>query len=625
MSALDSMSLQDLMLLKSKNQDSPENLAILDSRIAALQQTTFGLGDTLAVAGQGAAMGWGDEALAGLQTGFGRLGNYEEARDGNRAYLSGLREQNPGAYIAAELAGGVAAGFIPGLNGVQAINRAKNLGQLALNTGKFGAGVGAVSGAGYSDEEGLGGLAYDTAVGAGTGALFNSAIGTAAPAARAVVNRGRSPDQIIADIAKEAGITPEKVVARMKELGPKATLADAFPKLRETAYGAYGVGGFIEEQGALTARNQTAGGRLMDDLEDQTGRRQGDVRKEEEFLTTQRGQKANEEYAVLEGQSVPFSSAEPLLTSRSNKAQIKNALDEWADETGQTLEDFEVSGEVPAQLLQRIRSLTSEEAKDLAAKSKGGRAAILGRRVTDIDSELRTIPGWDDARKNYAQASEEIDNLARGRASGAVAGKIDRDQGVLEGALNDTPRNRNAYALGSQQQIIDNVMASGGANDTGSVLTRLGNPRQQEIKLQGAGIPGYSKSIDRERTFSETYQMLGENQGSKTNAGRTAADNFTDDSSMATGALRAAIDPSMIGLDALTKVMKKTYGLKNENSARAVLRRLLQTGMGKEEILAVLDTEQGARKLLDMIQRGSGVTGRAGPSSVGVLQDTRTR
>jgi hypothetical protein len=47
--------------------------------------------------------------------------------------------------------------------------------------------------------------------------------------------------------------------------------------------------------------------------------------------------------------------------------------------------------------------------------------------------------------------------------------------------------------------------------------------------------------------------------------------------------------------------------------------------MSEEEILAVLDTEQGAKKLMGIIQGYSGVTGRLGPSAVGVLQDRRTQ
>lgn len=613
--------------LKELAVEHPSQAHVFEAMLAeraAKQATEFGLADTLAVAGQGALMGWGDEALAGLQTGFGFLGDYDQARDANRSYLDDLRNQNPGAYTAAELAGGVAAGFVPGLNGLQAINRAKTLGQLAYNTGKVGAGYGAAAGAGYSDEEGLGGLAYDTAVGAGQGALINSAIGSAIPLARTALNRGRAPDQVIADIAAEHGITVDKVNARLREMGPKATLADAFPKLRETAYGAYGIGGFIEEQGALTARNQEAGKRLLGDIEKETGRRQGDLRRETDHLQTQRKQTANAEYQVLDGRYVPFDDALPFLTSKTNSKQIKEVLDEWYDLTGQTVASFEEAGAVPAKLLQNLRAATSEEAADMAARLKGSRAGALSNRANAIDSELKAIPGWDEAKNNYRTASEEIDNLGRGREGGKSPLNIDRDQGILEEVLADTPRNRDAYAIGAQQRIMDDILAAGGANDTGSVLSRLGNPRQQEIKFQGAGIPGFSKNVDRERAFNETFQLLGEGQGAKTNAGRTAKEVFEDESGVLSGALRAAADPTLVGLDAITNTMKKAYGLKNKETAKAVLRRLLERGLKPDEVAKILDTEQGAQRLIEFLQTGSRWTGRLGPSSVGVLQDART-
>lgn len=613
--------------LKELANAHPEQAHVFEAMLAeraAKAAADFGIADTLAVAGQGAAMGWGDEALAALTTGGGLWGDYTETRDGYRRHLDQLQQNNPAAYMAAELAGGIGAGFIPGLNGLQAINRAKTLGQLAMNTGKVGAATGALSGAGYSESDGVGGLLTDTAIGMGTGAVLNSAIGTAVPAARTVLNRSRSSDQIIADIAAEHGITPDKVNARLREMGPEATLADAFPKLRETAYGSYGIGGFIEEQGSLTARNQEAGKRLLNDIEKETGRRQGDLRKETEHLQTQRKQTANAEYQVLDGRYVPFDDALPFLTSKTNSKQIKEVLDEWYDNTGQTIDSFEEAGAVPARLLQNLRAATSEEAADMAGKTKGTRAGALSNRANEIDSELRAIPGWDEAKNNYRIASEEIDNLGRGREGGKSPLNIDRDQGILEAVLADTPRNRDAYAVGAQQRIMDDILAAGGANDTGSVLSRLGNPRQQEIKFQGAGIPGFAKNVDRERAFNETFQLLGEGQGAKTNAGRTAKEVFEDESGVLSGALRAAADPTLVGLDAVTSMMKKTYGLKNKETAKAVLRRLLQRGLTPDEVAKILDTEQGAKRLAEFLQTGAKWTGRLGPSSVGVLQDART-
>lgn len=625
MSAIDELSLHELLILRAQYIKEPEKLATIEARIEAIQANNFGVGDILAVGAQGAAMGWGDEALAGVTTLGGMLGDYEETRDGYRQYLEDTRNKNPGLYDTIEFGGGF---LTPGGLGVKAIQGAKTLPQLAKNLGYTGAGYGAAAGAGYSEGETLPEVGWDMTKGAGIGAVTNTIVGGGLPLINAARNRGRDAQQVLADIAKEHGITVEKVQARLKELGPEATLADAFPKLRESAYGAYGIGGFIEEQAMLTERNQTAGGRLLSDLEEATGRQPGDVREEVDFLTTQRGEFGNEDYAVLEGQYIPIEAVGRILASKTNAPEVRKALNEWEDRTGQSLDSFEEMGGVPAQVLQRIRSLTVQKAEKLKNQEtpQTVEANMLMDRVAMIDAELRSIPGWDKARQNYAVRSEEIGNIGLGRTTGRAVSNIDTDQGVLETVLNPkatTERNRSAYALGAQQQVIDNILAAGGANDTGSVITRLGNPRQQEIKLEGAGIPEYRKNIDRERSFNETYMMLGENQGAKTNAGRTAKEVFEDDSSLLTGALRTGMDPTIIGVEAAAQAIKQAYGLKSKTAAQKFLRLMLRQNkdMTPADIVALLDTETGARKLMEMIQKGSRYTGPAGVGATGVLTD----
>jgi hypothetical protein len=397
MSALDELSLQELLILRAQNIKNPESLEAIEARIDAIKARRFGIGELAAVAGQGATMGWGDEALAGVTTLGGLMGDYEQTRDGYRQYLDDTRQKNPGLYDTVEFAGGF---MTPGGLGAKAIQGAKTIPQLVKNLSITGGGYGTAAGLGYSEGETLPELAWDGFKGAGTGALTNTVIGAGLPAYKAFKSRGRNEQQVLADIAAEAGITVEKLQARMEELGPEATLADAFPKLRESAYGAYGLGGFVDAQTNLTTRNQTAGGRLLDDLEDATGRQPGDARQEVEFLTTQRGEFGNEDYAVLEGVNIPIEAVGRILKSKTNKSEVRKALDEWEDRTGQSMDSFEEMGGVPAQVLQRIRSLTKQKADDLRRKDQTVEASMLESRVELIDDELRRIPGWDQARKN---------------------------------------------------------------------------------------------------------------------------------------------------------------------------------------------------------------------------------
>lgn len=136
-------------------------------------------------ASQGITMGFGDEAIARLES--IRSGRpYEEVLQEARSMYRGAQEQNPASYITGELAGGIAPAFIPGIG--QAATGTK-LGRLAA----MGAGTGALSGLGYSEGQTAGEIAKDIGIG--------GALGGALP----VVGRGiAKATQSIKPLADEA-------------------------------------------------------------------------------------------------------------------------------------------------------------------------------------------------------------------------------------------------------------------------------------------------------------------------------------------------------------------------------------------------------------------------------------
>ena len=118
---------------------------------------------------QGATLGTSDEIAAGLQTGFGTLGDYDRALQRER-YLMGLKQKYfPYTRGAAEIGGAVAsgvrtAGALPALGGAAfAVPRA--------------AAVGAAEGAAYGFGTGRG--LEDRLSGAKTGAVVGGALGAA--------------------------------------------------------------------------------------------------------------------------------------------------------------------------------------------------------------------------------------------------------------------------------------------------------------------------------------------------------------------------------------------------------------------------------------------------------------
>lgn len=169
----------------------------LDSRAAAtanqmrIQANDPGVGATLvSQAAQGLTGNFSDEIMAGLKSGFGLVGDYNEALQHERDILQSGAEAHPVLSTAANVAGSLGSLAIPGLGEVGAVARGAGLGAKMLAGAKVGAAYGALSGAGGAD----GGLG-DRIQGAATGAGLGAVTGGALPAALAV---GRGAVQPIA-------------------------------------------------------------------------------------------------------------------------------------------------------------------------------------------------------------------------------------------------------------------------------------------------------------------------------------------------------------------------------------------------------------------------------------------
>jgi hypothetical protein len=202
----------------------------------------------------GATFGFADEIAGSLNSLFNGK-TAAESIAAERARDTEFGEQYPIVSTAGQIVGGVAgalagAGLVgAGARGAQAasatpavVNRGiaavQNLPRLAQYTGS-GAVAGGASGAGFADGD-LG----DRAAGAAEGALVGGALGAALSlAARGVgkvtstvlspitdkVGRGpaRAIDRQVLQAFERDAITPSRVEARLRTLGPDATIADA--------------------------------------------------------------------------------------------------------------------------------------------------------------------------------------------------------------------------------------------------------------------------------------------------------------------------------------------------------------------------------------------------------------
>ena len=132
---------------------------------------------------QGLTFGLADEAVGGLEAAFDVattdksvsdfLDLYKTRRDESRSNFKKAEQDNPGTYMAGDIAGSVASSFIPGLGWTNATKAATTAGRLGL------AGLsGAVNAAGRSEadltEGDVGQFAGDVGVGAAMGAGFQA-------------------------------------------------------------------------------------------------------------------------------------------------------------------------------------------------------------------------------------------------------------------------------------------------------------------------------------------------------------------------------------------------------------------------------------------------------------------
>lgn len=212
----------------------------LDSEIDAYLREEIGigleevmdprLGDYIRAASMGATFGFVDE-LAGAGAALIPGGkDYREARDAVRERHEMARYAAPMRMLSAELLGAAAPALLTlGATGAAqgAATGTRTLGALGL-----GAGVGAVSGLGNSEETSLRGMAEDAALGGALGAGTSAAFLGAGGLGRAASYR-LSPSRAVTREA--ASVLPEdaaQVMARQEALVPgTAVLADQSPEM----------------------------------------------------------------------------------------------------------------------------------------------------------------------------------------------------------------------------------------------------------------------------------------------------------------------------------------------------------------------------------------------------------
>lgn len=275
--------------------DSPQVLATIDIPDHAIQwddekpkkkltvpEYNRGLGRSIL---QGALLGWGDEAAAGLGAAIAKgTGNipkgqsfadaYRDIKNAEGANQAEFVNENPKTAMVAEGAGGL---LTAGLTGGSSMAGAGTLGQVAKAGAVTGAKLGAAYGAGTAES---GDTLTDTALNTVEGAAKGGTIGaiTGGTITPALVGTGRvigAAGKNIADrlvksdlekaqtyvkqLAEQSGYTPEQLAQKYAELGPNATIADLSENLLSGAKAAVDQIGPTKEAARNMVRSRQLG------------------------------------------------------------------------------------------------------------------------------------------------------------------------------------------------------------------------------------------------------------------------------------------------------------------------------------------------------------------------------
>lgn len=511
-----------------------------------------------AAIGQGLLMGWGDEAEAWLRS---KVGNetYDRAlKDVHNEYAR-FSKEHPVSSGVAEFAGGAAPGvammFVPGgqAAGAAQLQRsaASSLGRMA----GLGAATGAVSGAGYSDQDRLGG-----AIGGG---ITGTAVGTTVPLAIKGVKSAKDwllqrlvpTEKRIENVAaqkmnkalQEGNTTPQDIVPAMtadRALGVPSVVANVSPgsaKLAEAVAQRAGKGATaIEEK--LTAQRVGARERVHQQVT--KGLHPGDYYADEEKLINQLRNKAktlyDDAYSFGEVNDPRITQVLDTPAFKSFFAKARNIADMEAtaaklrgeDPSKYALRDIYTPGPIdPVTGIQDMVLSKVPDVRTLDYIKRGIDASIesgfkgqgmstaeasalrdLRRQfVTAIDEN---VPQYKTARAAYAGDMEVKDALNAGMNN---FNKMDHEQ-VIRSVAGMTSAEKDAFRTGVARYLYSRVMDPSGNFNAAQRI--IGSPEMQ-AKLQPlfddpAQYNLFKNALEREaQLFHESNRILGGSQTSK--------------------------------------------------------------------------------------------------------------
>lgn len=464
--------------------------------------TKYGMGESAAFgAADTTTFGFGDELASYVGSGLTGVPREQVLRE-MRGDQKAAQEQNPGSYLAGQVAGGVAQGVATS----PLTASAKFAGSTLLPRVAAGMLDGTIAGGIYGAGSGTDAASRlkEGAIGAGTGFVAGGAFPLVSAGASKLFEVGRNA-LAARPIARQAGTTPEALrllgnvmeadgslgpmgQANMARAGADAMLADAGPNARavlDTAIQRGGPGA-IDARNAIAARTDRAGAAITGALDNTLGQPQGVTAARSAIrqgTAAARGNAYDDAYRAAIDYAAPEGMAlEKLIKGRvpGNVIADANALMRLnGEQSAQILAKVADDGTVAFERLPDVRQIDYiTRALNQAAQSGDGAGALggqtpKGRAYQNLAGEIRdTLKGL---VPEYGKALETAaDPIRRSQAvelgSKLLSPSMTRDQ-VDEAVRGMTGPERDALAQGVRSRLDDlmaNVTRTVQDDDTGA-------------------------------------------------------------------------------------------------------------------------------------------------------------
>lgn len=441
--------------------------------------------------GQGALFGFGDELEAALRSIVDER-EYEEIRDEIRNNLNRYRDEYGKEAMALELSGAIIPALLT-LGGGGALSAARTAGTAGWrNLFKRGATEGAVSGVGFSEQEGAGSL-KDAPLGAALGGATNLGLTKAAEGfmgfakkslgersatkvqnelLRLAENTGKSVDEIIEDV------TSGRIMA------DNQTLAAALKAYR-------GKGGkaaaMIDEN--LPKRAQETKNQALETLQKALARVEGNLVEKYRMSDDAMKKAETERYsdAFKSSPEVPSNVANTLEEIFNRMPKALKEVEKQLSESGMpslveiTEEGAKLKRPPSLEEAEIVRRILRDTSEGLFKKGKGTRAEPWASQRRGLESQLDEFsPELKEARQIAHEVRQGRESYTEGhRALGDNVEKLEDDFNRLL-----TDPQKEGYRYGAMEQIKHRTK-----NPTNVTIQRIGNPQLQEGGVLDAILP----------------------------------------------------------------------------------------------------------------------------------------